>query len=65
MKLGLERCAELLVEKEEDDTPTTYTYRTCPYTYLMCYRNDFSCGSCPNNPATYRGLVNNCSSKEG
>lgn len=50
MKLGLERCAELLVEMQEDDIPTTYTYRTCPYTLRMCYGGWMRCDDCIYNP---------------
>lgn len=50
MKLGLERCAELLANMQEDDTPTTYTYMTCPYTLRTCYSSGISCEGCFNFP---------------
>ena len=57
MKLGLERCAELLVEMNGDDSPTTYTYRTCPYTGLRCYKRFDKlfdgCFNCTNNPSSF------------
>ena len=49
MKLGLERCAELLVEIGSEKP---FTYRKCPYTYRPCYSSGISCDGCFNNPAT-------------
>ena len=52
MKLGLERCAELLVEKEEEKYPTSITSWVCPYTGLTCHTWQYGCFNCEHCPST-------------
>lgn len=50
MKLGLERCAELLVEKEEKEHPATRINWVCPYTGAVCVRW-YNCFGCEYHPS--------------